>query len=125
MSEKTENSSNVLDMFKWVIIVALLAGVIVANNMLGEVSVLIRAVGAVVAVAIAAFIASTTEKGQAFLTFAKESRIEVRKVVWPTRTEANQTTAIVLIATLVMGVILWVIDGILVNLVNFVMSIGS
>ena len=123
MSEKTENTSNSLDMFKWVIVIALLLGVIVANNMLGELSVLIRALGAVVAVAIAGFIASTTEKGQAFLTFAKESRIEVRKVVWPTRTEANQTTAIVLVATVFMGLVLWGIDGILVWLVGLVTGI--
>lgn len=123
MSEKTENTSNGLDMFKWVIVIALLLGVIVANNMLGELSVLIRALGAVVAVAIAGFIASTTEKGQAFLTFAKESRIEVRKVVWPTRTEANQTTAIVLVATVFMGLVLWGIDGILVWLVGLVTGI--
>ena len=112
-------------MFKWVIVFALLAGVITANYIYGELSVLYRAIGAVVLVAIAGFIAATTEKGNAFITFAKDSRMEVRKVVWPTRQETNQTTLIVMVATLVMGLILWGLDGILVRLVSFITGIGA
>ncbi len=125
MSEKTENSSNPLDMFKWVVVFALLAGVITANYMYGELSVLYRAIAAVVIVALAGFIAATTEKGSAFITFAKESRMEVRKVVWPTRQETNQTTLIVMVATLVMALILWGLDGIIVRVVGFITGIGA
>ncbi|MEC9260762.1 MAG: preprotein translocase subunit SecE, partial [Pseudomonadota bacterium] len=99
MSEKTENASNPMDLLKWLIVFALLAGVITANYVYGELSVLYRAIGAVAGVAIAGFIAATTAKGSAFLTFAKDSRMEVRKVVWPSRQELNQTTLIVLAAT--------------------------
>lgn len=125
MSEKTEKQSNPLDMLKWLVVFALLAGLVTANTMYGEVSVLYRALVAVAVVVIAGFIAATTEKGSTFLNFAKESRLEVRKVVWPTRQEANQTTLIVLAATLVMALILWGIDGILVRLVSFVTGIGA
>ena len=125
MSEKTESSSNPLDMFKWVVVFALLAGVITANYMYGEMSVLYRAIAAVVIVAIAGFIAATTEKGSAFITFAKESRMEVRKVVWPTRQETNQTTLIVMVATLVMALILWGLDGIIVRVLGFITGIGA
>jgi len=125
MSEKTENPSNSMDMLKWLIVFALLAGVITANYVYGEVSILYRAIGAVVGVAVAGFIAATTVKGDTFLTFAKESRLEVRKVVWPTRQELNQTTLIVLAATVVAAVLLWGIDGILVWLVSLVTGIGA
>ena len=125
MSEKTENQSNGLDMFKWVIVFALLAGLVTANTMYGEISVLYRAVAAVVVVAIAGFLAASTTKGGNLLSFAKESRTEVRKVVWPTRQEANQTTIIVLAATLVMSLILWGLDGIIVRLVGFITGIGA
>ncbi|GFD69204.1 preprotein translocase subunit SecE [Alteromonas sp. KUL106] len=125
MSEKTENQSNALDMFKWVVIFALLAGLVTANTMYGEISVLYRAIAIVVVVGIAGFIAATTEKGSTFLSFAKESRTEVRKVVWPTRQEANQTTLIVLAATLVMALILWGLDGIIVRVVGFITGIGA
>ena len=125
MSEKTENQSNGLDMFKWVVVFALLAGLVTANTMYGEISVLYRAIAIVVVVGIAGFIAATTEKGSTFLSFAKESRTEVRKVVWPTRQEANQTTLIVLAATLVMALILWGLDGIIVRVVGFITGIGA
>ncbi len=125
MSEKTENQSNALDMFKWLVVFALLAGLVTANTVYGEVSVLYRAIAAVVVVAVAAFIAASTEKGSTFLSFAKESRTEVRKVVWPTRQEANQTTLIVLAATLVMALILWGLDGIIVRVVGFITGIGA
>lgn len=125
MSEKTENQSNVLDMFKWVVVFALLAGLVTANTMYGEISVLYRAIAIVVVVGIAGFIAATTEKGSTFLSFAKESRTEVRKVVWPTRQEANQTTLIVLAATLIMALILWGLDGIIVRVVGFITGIGA
>ena len=125
MSEKTENQSNALDMFKWVVIFALLAGLVTANTVYGEISVLYRAIAAVVVVVIAGFIAASTEKGSTFLSFAKESRTEVRKVVWPTRQEANQTTLIVLAATLVMALILWGLDGIIVRVVGFITGIGA
>ncbi|WP_338519046.1 preprotein translocase subunit SecE [Alteromonas gracilis] len=125
MSEKTENQSNALDMFKWVVVFALLVGLVTANTVYGEISVLYRAIAAVVVVVIAGFIAASTEKGSTFLSFAKESRTEVRKVVWPTRQEANQTTLIVLAATLVMALILWGLDGIIVRVVGFITGIGA
>jgi preprotein translocase subunit SecE len=124
MSEKTENASKPLDLIKWLVVFALLAGIITANYMYGEISVLYRALGAVVIAAIVAFIAASTVKGAAFLNFAKESRTEVRKVVWPSRQEANQTTLIVMAATVVMALILWGLDGILVRLVSFITGIG-
>ncbi|MCP4864442.1 MAG: preprotein translocase subunit SecE [Alteromonas sp.] len=125
MSEKTENASNPMDLLKWLIVFALLAGVITANYVYGELSVLYRAIGAVAGVAIAGFIAATTSKGSAFLTFAKDSRMEVRKVVWPSRQELNQTTLIVLAATVIAALILWGLDGILVWVVGFITGIGA
>lgn len=124
MSEKTENVSSPLDTLKWLIVIALLGGLIVANYMFEEISVLYRALAALVAVVIAGFIASTTDKGSRFLTFSKESRIEVRKVVWPTRQEATQTTLIVLAATVIAGLLLWGLDGIIVRVVGFITGIG-
>jgi len=125
MSEKTESQSNTLDMFKWVVVFALLAALVTANTVYGDESVLYRAVAAVVVAVIVGFLAASTEKGSNFLSFAKESRTEVRKVVWPTRQEANQTTLIVLAATLVMALILWGLDGIIVRVVGFITGIGA
>ena len=124
MSENTETQSNPMDMLKWLIVIALLGGVVAGNYIYEDVSVLYRALGAVAGVVIAGFIAATTEKGSTFLTFAKDSRTEVRKVVWPTRQEATQTTLIVLAATVVMSLLLWGLDGIIVRVVSFITGLG-
>jgi preprotein translocase subunit SecE len=48
--------------------------------------------------------------GKGFIAFAKDSYKEVRKVVWPTRKEATQTTLVVFGFVLVMAVLLWISD---------------
>jgi preprotein translocase subunit SecE len=124
MSENTENSSNPLDLLKWLVSLGLLGGIVAGNYMFEDVSILYRAIAAVVVVVVAGFIAATTNKGSAFLTFAKDARIEVRKVVWPTRQEATQTTMIVLAATIFVGLVLWGLDGIIVRVVSFITGLG-
>ena len=124
MSEKAENSSNPLDLVKWLVVLVLLGGAVAANSIYGDISVLYRALGVVAAVVIAGFIAASTEKGSSFLTFAKDARTEVRKVVWPTRQEATQTTIIVLVATAFMSLLLWGLDLVIVQLVSFITGLG-
>ena len=120
----TENQSGSMDLVKWIIVIGLLAGAVVCNYMYGEeVSVLYRALGVVAAIGVALFVAAQTEKGREAVVFAKESRLEIRKVVWPTRKEATQTTLIVLAATGVMALVLWGLDGALVRIVGFITGI--
>ncbi|RUO23429.1 preprotein translocase subunit SecE [Aliidiomarina iranensis] len=123
MSVNTENQGNSLDIVKWIIVVALLVAAVVGNNMYGDMSVALRALAVVIIVVIAGFIAAKTEKGSTFLGFAKDSRTEVRKVVWPSRKEATQTTLIVLAATVVVALLLWGLDGILVRVVGLATGI--
>ncbi len=52
----------------------------------------------------------TTQGKQVFL-FAKEAKVELQKVVWPSRQETIQTTSIVMIMVAVTGLILWGIDA--------------
>tara|TARA_B110001452_G_C15060799_1_gene370285 strand:- start:45 stop:428 length:384 start_codon:yes stop_codon:yes gene_type:complete len=120
----TENQSGSMDLVKWIIVIGLLAGAVVGNYIYGEeVSVLYRALGVVAAIGVALFVAAQTEKGREAVVFAKESRLEIRKVVWPTRKEATQTTLIVLAATGVMALVLWGLDGALVRIVGFITGI--
>ena len=124
MSANIEQSNKGLDLVKWIVAIALLAGAVIANNMFDQESVLIRAVGVVGAVVIAGFFAAKTFKGKTFLNFAKESRTEVRKVVWPTRQEATQTTFIIFLATALIAVLLYFIDMGLRALVTFLTGVG-
>lgn len=115
-----EQPSSSFDTLKWGVIFLLLAAAVAGNYVYGEESVLIRAVAVVVMVGVAGFIALQTEKGRTAAIFAKEARTEVRKVVWPTRQEAIQTTGIVLVVTLLMSLLLWGLDSVLFWLVGLV-----
>ena len=111
-STETEPSGS-LDFLKWGVIVLLLGGAVVGNYIFAEQSVLVRALAVVAAIVVAGLVAMQTVKGRNAVDFAKESRTEVRKVVWPTRQEAVQTTGIVLVATLIMSLLLWGLDSVL------------
>jgi preprotein translocase subunit SecE len=63
--------------------------------------------------AIAVLLLWTSATGRDFLGFAKESVRETKKVVWPTRKEATQITAVVFGFVLVMAIFLWGTDKIL------------
>jgi preprotein translocase subunit SecE len=54
--------------------------------------------------------AKSTKKGNIITRFLRETRSELRKVVWPTRREALNMTAIVLAVTLLMAAGLGVLD---------------
>mgnify|MGYP000644521515 FL=1 len=121
MNASTENQpSGSLDFLKWGVIFLLLAGAVFGNYFYAEQSVLVRAIAVVAAIIVAGLIAMQTEKGRTAVAFAKESKTEVRKVVWPTRQEAIQTTGIVLLATFIMSLVLWGLDSLLFWVVGFI-----
>nr|WP_314267648.1 preprotein translocase subunit SecE [uncultured Moellerella sp.] len=122
-NSEAQGSGRSIDITKWVLVAVLLVVAIVGNYYFRQYNVALRAVGVVAVVAIAGAIALWTTKGKATLAFAREARTEMRKVIWPTRQEALQTTLIVAAVTAVMSLILWGLDGILVRLISFITSL--
>jgi len=123
MNAVTDTPKSGLDVLKWLTVVVIL-GAIIGLNKYFEFSALERAIALIVALPLAGFIAAQTSKGQEFLVFAKESKLEVRKVVWPTRKETNQTTMIIGVVTLIMGLLLWLLDAGLLKIVSFLTGLG-
>ena len=111
MSAKAEHQDNRLDMLKWIVVAIIVAAGGYGNHYFQAESVLYRAVALVVLAGLAGFVALQTAKGKAFWSLLKESRIEIRKVVWPTRPETTQTTLIVLAVVVVMALVLWGLDS--------------
>jgi preprotein translocase subunit SecE len=70
----------------------------------------VRGAALVVGVAAGIVVGLLSSPGKGFIAFAKDSYKEVRKVVWPTRKEASQTTLVVFGFVLAMAVFLWVSD---------------
>jgi len=95
----------------WIVAILILAGGIVAYGYLdGQVLDLVRIVVLLVAAGLAVFVASRTSKGAEFFSYVRETDVERRKVVWPTRQETLQTTLIVLVITVIVGLILFLMD---------------
>ncbi|GAA3909942.1 preprotein translocase subunit SecE [Halomonas cibimaris] len=101
------------DGLKWAAVVALLAVAVIANTYFAGIGLLYRVLGVVAFCLMAGGVALTTAKGRSLVTLARESKKEIQRVVWPTRPETVQTTAIVLVAVMVVGLLLWLIDTLL------------
>lgn len=110
MNSKVETEGGRLDGLKWLAVAALIAAGVGGNVYFAEQSLLYRVIALLVLAAIATFVALQTTKGAEFWKLVKEARVEIRKVVWPTRQESTQTTLIVFAFVLVMALILWGLD---------------
>ena len=91
---------------------ALIAGV-VGFYFLSDKAAYVRAGVLVAGILVAIGIAWTSNSGRDFVNFARESIRETKKVVWPTRREALQITAVVFAFVLVMALFLWGTDKLL------------
>jgi preprotein translocase subunit SecE len=112
------------DTIKWLAAVVILGAAVGAFYFYAEESLLLRVIGLLIVAGGAAAIAFTTEKGRAAWEFMRDSRTEVRKVVWPTRKETSQTTLIVIGVVAMVAVFLWMVDGVLAWLVRLLLGRG-
>lgn len=110
MNTKSEAKEYRLDPVKWLLVVGLVAVGVVGNSHFSAEPILYRVLGLLVLAAVAILISLQTEKGSSLWRLLRESLVEVRKVVWPSRQETNQTTLIVIAVVIVMSIILWLLD---------------
>jgi preprotein translocase subunit SecE len=106
------------DWFKWLIAFILLLAAVVGNYYYSQVSMPLRILAWLAMIAVAAFIASKTQKGKWVVEFFRDSRMELRKVIWPTRQETMQTTMVVAAMAIILALMLWGVDGVLVWLIG-------
>jgi preprotein translocase subunit SecE len=66
-----------------------------------------------------------SQYGRNFWQFFLESRVELRKVFWPSRQETFTTTMVVLVFVIVASVFFWVLDLGLASVTKFFTSAGS
>lgn len=117
---KSENKAETRkDVLKWVISFVLILAGLVGNHYYSEVSTPLRTLGWLSVLSLAAWVASTTRKGKWTVEFFRDSRVELRKVIWPTREETMQTTLVVAAMVVVLALILWGMDSVLVWLIGW------
>lgn len=64
----------------------------------------------------------TSPKGKQLITFFKEARIELRRVVWPTMDETRKMTLLVVIVMAVTLLFLMLVDFIIKNIISLILS---
>jgi preprotein translocase subunit SecE len=106
----TETQASGMDTVKLAVAVLLLGGAVVAFYWFADESLLLRVIGLLGVALVAVLIAGQTAIGRSVWSFVGATRTEVRKVVWPTRTETTQTALAVLGIVLLLGVIVWLLD---------------
>jgi preprotein translocase subunit SecE len=125
MNARAEAGATGLDTVK----LASAAAVIVAGlwgfYFFAEYSLLLRVLVLLALTGAAAAIALTSEPGRKLWRFAVDARMEVRKVVWPTRQETVQTTLIVIVMVLILGIVLWLFDMVLMSILRFLTGQGG
>jgi preprotein translocase subunit SecE len=116
MNIKTDAAplDNKFDILKWLIVVLLAGGGLFSFYYFEEqYSQLIRVITLLAGLGIAIFVSSKTERGRAMLEFVRESHLEVRKVVWPTRQETVQMTGLVILMVVILAIVIWLLDSLL------------
>jgi len=114
-----------MDKVKLTIAVALLATGVAGFYYFADQSLLMRVLGLLVVASVSVAIAYQTVVGHRTWGFVTDAQTEVKKVVWPTRKETLQTTGIVLIVVVIVGIFLWGLDSTLMWLVSILTGQGK
>jgi preprotein translocase subunit SecE len=113
MSVEVDQESGQFDVVKLALAIILIVGGLGGFYYYADQSLLFRVIGLLFVLLTAVALVYTTSLGQSFWRFAQGSRIELKKIVWPTKKETMQTTLIVGVMVLFVGILLWMFDGLL------------
>lgn len=117
---KSKGINNVL----WVFSISLLTIAAIGNTYFAEYFSLIVRILLLVVLCVAALgVTAMTNQGQQSIGFIKDSRQELRKIIWPNRQETTQTTLMVVAMCVVVALALWGIDSIIVLIIDFLTNL--
>jgi len=105
-----ETVSTGADKAKLAVAALLVVGAVVAFYMLGKQDLWLRVIALLGLLVVAVVVFFTSEPGKQLAAFGRDSVRELRKVVWPARSEAMQMTGYVFAFVFVMALFLWLTD---------------
>ncbi len=126
-SAEIVSSSSPIDYILWIISIALFIAAMLTNQHLPGYwapanDVWVR-VGVILACIVAALgLLYATHQGKGFVRLLKDSRIELRRVTWPTKNETVTASWQVLLVVVIAAIVLWCIDYILGWLMKFIIG---
>lgn len=110
MNTQTEASTNVFDVVKQVFSVVFVIAGIAAFYHFSDVKLIYRVLGLLAVSGGVVAMLATTAWGHTISAFIADSKIEVRKIVWPTRDETTRTTLLVFAMVSIVSLVLWLLD---------------
>jgi len=128
MTEQTDNTAGSgawLDTVWLAAAVALLLGGMVGYYWLHAQPMPLRVATVVGGLALGAGAFALSAQGRALLQFALASRVELRKMVWPTVPETRTTTLVVFVFVVLLGLFFWVIDWLLAFATRHLLGTGT
>ena len=128
------STSKTLDNLKWLLAILVFAAAVFGNSYFGPsqgvdgldtvegVPFLYRVLGVILFFLVGLWLISITNFGSNALKLMKESRTEIRKVVWPTRIETTQTFMIVFGSIVVLCLFFWGLESLLSFLTSLILG---
>jgi preprotein translocase subunit SecE len=110
METKAEEQPTVVDTAKLALAIVIVLVGLVGYYYFADASALLRALAVLLALGAGAAVAFTSLQGRTLWKFIQGARVELNKVVWPTREETIQTTLVVLVVAMFGGVFFWLLD---------------
>ncbi|MBM23839.1 MAG: preprotein translocase subunit SecE [Gammaproteobacteria bacterium] len=114
--------SSLLDTVKLLGSVLILLVGIFSYYYLIQISILFRVLMVLASAVVSLVIFFQTQRGRVLWEFFQGSRVEIKKVIWPTKQETFQTTLTVFVFVLIMGIFFWLLDFLLLFLTTTITS---
>ena len=124
MTEQTETGASALDTVKLVAAAAILVGGIAAFYLLGTYPLAVRWAIVLASFGLGAFVALQSAQGRVFWQFVQGSRVELRKVVWPTREETVRTAIFVFIMMVILSLFFLGVDSLFGAAVRWLLTLA-
>jgi preprotein translocase subunit SecE len=115
MTEQTDKTTGggALDWLWLTAALALVVGGLVAYYALNTQPTPLRAIAVLAGVGLGAGAFAMSSLGRTVWQFALGSRVELRKMVWPSIDETRKTTLVVFVFVVILGLFFWFIDWVL------------
>jgi preprotein translocase subunit SecE len=101
------------DMVKLVVAILLVIGGVAGYYVLGAQPVWVRWLAVAAGLVLAGVVIAFSRYGTALKQFWADSRVELRKIVWPNRQETGMTTLVVMVFLVIAGLFFWGVDLVL------------
>lgn len=110
MSQQTIDNSEQKSGWVSLLAVAIVIAALVLYYTLIDQGYWVRLAALLGGIALAIVLMAFSADGKRFIAYSKDSWLEVKKVVWPTRQESTRMTLVVFGFVLIMALFLWLID---------------